>query len=90
MRGKVLKRMVMLMMFYCKTTLEDDALYNVALYKPACQSSVFNGWGADNGNDGRKSGIARDGIHTMLDNNNWWRVDLMDNYVISSIILTNR
>lgn len=34
MQSKDLNRIVMLLMFYIKTTLEDDTVYNVALYKP--------------------------------------------------------
>lgn len=85
--------------FVCLQTLSDlfclissGQLYNVALYKPAFQSSVFGGNIPDRGNDGRMNGwiSSRNCIHTELDNIGWWMVDLVDSYVIRGIFLTNR
>lgn len=73
-------------------SMANDRLLNVALYKPAFQSSVFEGNVADRGNDGRMDGkiSSRNCMHTVFEKNSWWLVDLMDDYVIESLILTNR
>ncbi|XP_059148118.1 fucolectin-like [Physella acuta] len=74
------------------SSLADDTLFNAALYKPAFQSSVFQGNSAERGNDGRMRGEMNSGncMHTLCQNNSWWMVDLMDDYVIHGIFLTNR
>ncbi|XP_059179606.1 fucolectin-6-like [Physella acuta] len=79
-------------MHYCIPTLGDDVLYNVALYKPAFQSSVYFEWYAEKGNDGKKKAVTTSDAcctHTLYENNSWWMVDLLDTYVISSVVLTN-
>lgn len=94
MQDNVLKMALLLglLLNYCVTTFGDDTLHNVALYKPAFQSSVYYEWYAEKGNDGKKKGVATSDIcctHTLYENNSWWMVDLLDSYVVTSIVLTN-
>ena len=50
---------------------------NLALFKPARQSSTFGVWGPEKGVDGMRSGPGRfGGFHTDLETNPWWEVDL--------------
>lgn len=88
----LMKVVLGLLMHYCMPTLGEDMLYNVALYKPAYQSSLYGKWFANYGNDGRTSGFVHNNvcIHTLSEYNSWWMVDLLDTFVIKSIILTNR
>lgn len=94
MRYNTLKlaQIVIFLMQSSMSTLEDNILYNVALYKPAFQSTVFSVRRAENGNNGIKSewmDIVQCS-QTLNRNNSWWMVDLLDMYLIKSIILTNR
>ncbi len=60
---------------------------NVALNKPATQSSTEFGLGASIAVDGNISGNSF--THTDFEQG-WWRVDLLDEYDISRIYITNR
>jgi len=70
---------------------------NVALRGKATQSQRYQG-GADvfgaayNAIDGNRDFNFRDGscTHTSEQTNPWWRVDLLESYVITSIKITNR
>uniref|UniRef100_M4A8A0 Si:ch211-215k15.4 n=1 Tax=Xiphophorus maculatus TaxID=8083 RepID=M4A8A0_XIPMA len=71
---------------------------NVALRGKATQSSQFLGepWnafvGASNAIDGNLNADLTKGscTHTETENNPWWRVDLLDSYIVTQVIITNR
>lgn len=79
---------------YCTDNTENTL--NVALKKPASQSSVYieNGFhhSASLAVDGNKDGrIWRKSMAiTRQDTNAWWSVDLLGDYVIKEIVLYNR
>lgn len=67
---------------------------NIALNKPARQSSISQ-WStgpndASGGNDGKKSDGVGWGFHTDKEDNPWWQVDLEKQYWIGEIRLYNR
>ncbi|MGI4798125.1 MAG: discoidin domain-containing protein [Janthinobacterium lividum] len=70
-------------------------LDNVALVKPAWQSSTSN-WSksddawidAEGGNNGRLD--VEYGFHTEAETQPWWTVDLMQTYLISKVCIHNR
>jgi hypothetical protein len=62
---------------------------NLALGKPARQSSTYSGeYAAANAVDGRKDDGSM--FHTNNEMNPWWQVDLQGNYTLSYIMLYNR
>ncbi|XP_055359191.1 fucolectin-4 [Betta splendens] len=67
---------------------------NVALRGKATQSHrIQHPFGAAyNAIDGNRNPNANAGscTHTIQQNNPWWRVDLLDTYVITSVVITNR
>ncbi len=65
---------------------------NIALHKPAKQSSVFEVAAANRAVDGNTNGHwgQRSVTHTHGGNNPWWEVDLLGVYDISSITIYNR
>jgi len=65
---------------------------NIALRRPARQSSTYGGAGANRAVDGNPSGQWKDGsiTHTMNGPNEWWEVDLPDEAVIERIVLWPR
>jgi beta-galactosidase len=65
---------------------------NVALNKPATQSSTSYGGLAARAVDGNTSGLWEKGsvTHTSNNLNAWWEVDLQNSYQITSIELWNR
>lgn len=66
---------------------------NVALGKPARQSSVYNGWAEANlANDGNTAGSFHAGsvTATNADLGAWWQVDLGELHEVSEVILYNR
>ncbi|XP_050969668.1 uncharacterized protein LOC127167583 [Labeo rohita] len=64
----------------------------VKLSGNAAQSSVFEYYRADRAIDGIKHapGAASFCTHSMMEKNPWWRLDLLDNYYISTVTITNR
>ncbi|XP_064410085.1 fucolectin-like [Latimeria chalumnae] len=90
--------LVLLCGLFCEGFCFYPGLENVALRGKATQSSVYTK------QDGFHLGIAINGIdgnhnsnyflgsctHTAIENNPWWRVDLLDVYRISRIVITNR
>ncbi|XP_076468630.1 uncharacterized protein LOC143299363 isoform X2 [Babylonia areolata] len=70
------------------------ALTNVALNKPALQSSYHPSYGhPEKAVDGSKSTSIAQCTHTAdVDNNpnRWWRVDLMGLFEVSAVVITNR
>jgi len=70
---------------------------NLALHKPATQSSVYRGTGIDQGpqfgNDGILESRPRDPyllVMTEADNPPWWQVDLQGVYTLTQLKLYNR
>jgi hypothetical protein len=69
--------------------LTAEPTTNLALGKPAQQSSTYSGaYPASNGVDGRKDDGSM--FHTGIERNPWWQVDLQGNYALSYIMLYNR
>eukprot|EP00949_MAST-11_sp_MAST-11-sp1_P000971 g971.t1 len=59
--------------------------------KPAKQSSIYNHRGPEIAVDGNLSGEGEENcMHTLMDQNAWWEVDLGRNAVINTIKLWNR
>ncbi len=74
---------------------EMDLQTNLALHKPASQSSTLKeyggNWNASRGVDGVKTGNLWDGgPHTDNEENPWWQVDLGGIYDLSYALLYNR
>ncbi len=69
-----------------------QTLDNVALGKPATQSSTLSTYGPMRAVDGNLSGVLGDSSlsHTNLDAQAWWEVDLGASYSIATIHLHNR
>jgi hypothetical protein len=72
-------------------------IVNLALNKPARQSSVYGGTGVDQGPhfgvDGIRESVPRDPyllVHTNADNPPWWQVDLQNVYALTELRLYNR
>ena len=68
-------------------------LQNVALHKPASQSSQHSYWAASGAVDGntRNDAEGKSCSHTQGGNTlNWLRVDLQGLYVVYSVKITNR
>lgn len=67
---------------------------NLALGRPAIQSSTYAGTGEDQraarGVDGKRAKDPGDMFHTKADNPPWWILDLGGNYTLSMIRLHNR
>ncbi|KAG7216432.1 hypothetical protein INR49_001918 [Caranx melampygus] len=86
-------RLLLLLMW----TYSAYSYQNVALRGKATQSNRYNGepWGfgaAYNAIDGNRESkfIAGSCSHTTSESDPWWRVDLLDSYIITSIVITNR
>ncbi|KAK7177212.1 hypothetical protein R3I93_001256 [Phoxinus phoxinus] len=64
----------------------------VKLTGNAVQSSVYQYWNAERAVDGRKyaPGAASFCAHTNEENSPWWRLDLLDEYYVSAVTITNR
>jgi hypothetical protein len=65
---------------------------NIALGKPASQSSVYNTtWNANKGNDGNADSTITNNhcFHTKNNTSPWWEVDLQAVYTISQVNITN-
>ncbi|KAM7176074.1 uncharacterized protein RBU57_001934 isoform 3-T3 [Macrochelys suwanniensis] len=70
---------------------------NLALGRPAIQSSTYENYGlgkamAGNAVDGKRDGIWEQGScsHTQYDTEPWWKVDLGSQHSISAVIVKNR
>jgi hypothetical protein len=68
-----------------RTGADEDE--NIALFKPAIQSSIWEGYPASMGTDG----ILTNFTHTATgDMTPWWLVDLGETFVINQIVIHNR
>lgn len=85
---------VFVLLLLLGTCCSDSIFENVALRGKATQSSrhgdAFSA--AYNAIDGNRDSTHTHGscTHTAGQTNPWWRVDLLDVYTISSVIITNR
>ncbi|MBI1355066.1 MAG: tandem-95 repeat protein [Acidobacteria bacterium] len=68
---------------------ETDAV-NVALGKPAQQSSAWDDLGPQNAVDGSLAGAEQQVSHTLQEAQAWWQVDLEQATEISEVVLWNR
>ena len=75
-----------------KLLLSLSAPYNLALRRPASQSTTAHGGLASRANDGNKDNIYNQGScsHTREENYPWWKVDLGGVYKISGVNITSR
>lgn len=82
-----------------QTSTGGAAIVNLALHKPATQSSVYRGTGIDQGpqfgNDGILESQPRDPFLLVITDPNdtnlaWWRVDLQGVYALTQLKLYNR
>ncbi|CAN9514476.1 unnamed protein product [Ophioblennius macclurei] len=66
---------------------------NVALRGKATQSAQYNYFlaAASNAIDGNRNAVFGAGscIHTAVGTNPWWRVDLLESYIVTSVSITN-
>ncbi|XP_070539402.1 uncharacterized protein [Ptychodera flava] len=69
-----------------------DELPNVALMKPAEQVSISSGGVPSKAVDGNLNSDYEFGscIHTRLENEPWWRVDLLKDYRVYRVVFINR
>uniref|UniRef100_A0A3B4CUL5 Fucolectin tachylectin-4 pentraxin-1 domain-containing protein n=1 Tax=Pygocentrus nattereri TaxID=42514 RepID=A0A3B4CUL5_PYGNA len=65
---------------------------NVALGGTATQSSIYSNYFASNAVDGNRDGIVSRGSCSMVYNDfsPWWKVDLLKQHKVFSVIITNR
>jgi hypothetical protein len=82
--------------FKAMQSVATPLLPNIALRKPASQSSIYDGpvstpMGAHvrgHANNGVHTGSF--GFHTQREERPWWRVDLLDQYVVHEVHIYNR
>ncbi|XP_041842997.1 fucolectin-7-like [Melanotaenia boesemani] len=93
----IMKHIVIFSLLFCVPVYATYTPQNVALRGKATQSWRYRGdWdafgAAYNVIDGNRESNFKAGScsHTAEGNNPWWRVDLLDSYIITSIIITNR
>ncbi|XP_021327523.1 uncharacterized protein isoform X2 [Danio rerio] len=65
---------------------------NVQLNGYAVQSSIYEYWHAQSGNDGIKFAPGQNSFctHTKTNTNPWWILDLLDTYYVDFVTITNR
>ncbi|CAK6978250.1 fucolectin-7-like [Scomber scombrus] len=88
---------VLLLLVFLGTCLAYQ-YQNVALRGKATQSHRYEGepgrafGAASNAIDGNRESFYRAGscTHTVEQTNPWWRVDLLESYVVTSVVITNR
>jgi hypothetical protein len=81
--------LILVYLFAVSVSSAQGPTANIALGKPARQSSTYSGeYAAANAVDGRKDDGSM--FHTNNEMNPWWQVDLQGNYTLSHIMLYNR
>ena len=67
-------------------------LLDLALYQPATQVSVYGGSGASRAVDGNKNKDWHQGscMHTEVEKDPWWRVDLGASLPVAEVFVVNR
>ncbi|XP_046554275.1 fucolectin-like [Haliotis rubra] len=65
---------------------------NIALGKPASQSTTWRNFSASRANNGNRASHFSSGScsHTEHETTNWWQVDLQGMYSIASVFIVNR
>uniref|UniRef100_A0A4W5QSM7 C-type lectin domain-containing protein n=1 Tax=Hucho hucho TaxID=62062 RepID=A0A4W5QSM7_9TELE len=63
---------------------------NLAMNGVATQSSLYGNRDASDAIDGKRNTHYESCTHTLKDSNPWWRVDLLNEYRITEVTLTNR
>jgi len=70
---------------------DGELLVNLALNKPASQSTTGHNGPAGLAVDGRDSGVYSHGTCThTLESHGWWRVDLLDSFTVHRVSIKNR
>ncbi|XP_031135293.1 fucolectin-5-like isoform X1 [Sander lucioperca] len=91
---RTMKRSSVLLLLFLLGTCSAYTYQNVALRGKATQSNRFaDMYGfAHNAIDGNRESDYSAGscTHTVEQTNPWWRVDLLESYIVTSIIITNR
>uniref|UniRef100_A0A3Q2ZAN4 Si:ch211-215k15.4 n=1 Tax=Kryptolebias marmoratus TaxID=37003 RepID=A0A3Q2ZAN4_KRYMA len=94
---RIMKHLILLHLLLFLPTYSASTYQNVALRGKATQSQRYSGnWdvfaAAYNAIDGNRDPVFNHGscTHTQTHVNPWWRVDLLDCYIIDHIIITNR
>ncbi|XP_078108279.1 uncharacterized protein LOC144519184 [Sander vitreus] len=89
-----MKRSSVLLLLFLLGTCSAYTYQNVALRGKATQSNHFaDMYGfAHNAIDGNRESDYKAGscTHTIEQTSPWWRVDLLESYIVTSIIITNR
>ncbi|XP_013883757.1 fucolectin [Austrofundulus limnaeus] len=92
-----MKHLVLLHLLFFLPAFSASSYENVALRGKATQSQLYRAeWSAfaiaSNAIDGNRDSTFFDGscTHTQTMLNPWWRVDLLDRYVIDHVVITNR
>ncbi|XP_069568013.1 fucolectin-4 [Brachyistius frenatus] len=87
-------KLIVFLLLLLPATSPASAYKNVALRGKATQSNRYeNVFGsASNAIDGNRESDFHAGscTHTDEQNNPWWRVDLLESYVVTEVIVTNR
>ncbi|XP_075937241.1 uncharacterized protein LOC142937972 [Anarhichas minor] len=90
---RIMKLSILVLLLLLETC-SANTYENVALRGKATQSDRWeHAFGAAyNAIDGNRDGIYASGscTHTDLETNPWWRVDLLDSYIVTSVVITNR
>uniref|UniRef100_A0A3Q3GWB8 Si:ch211-215k15.4 n=1 Tax=Labrus bergylta TaxID=56723 RepID=A0A3Q3GWB8_9LABR len=89
-----MKRSSVLLLHLLLGSCSTYAYENVALRGKATQSTRhLHPWSsADNAIDGNRDTNSGSGscTHTLVEANPWWRVDLLESYIVTSLVITNR
>ncbi|XP_062278797.1 fucolectin-4-like [Scomber scombrus] len=93
-----MKQVSVLLLLLFVGTCSAYTYQNVALRGKATQSHRWEGapgrafGAASNAIDGNRESFYRAGscTHTVEQTNPWWRVDLLESYVVTSVVITNR
>ncbi|XP_007569935.1 fucolectin-1-like [Poecilia formosa] len=93
MKHVVLFHLLLLFGMYSAQNYQNVALRGRATQSQRYQGAEWGGFGAaSNAIDGNRNSAFQDGScsHTERQSNPWWRVDLLDSYVVTQVIVTNR
>ncbi|KAK1880587.1 Fucolectin-4 [Dissostichus eleginoides] len=87
----MMKLSVFLLMLLMETC-SASTYQNVALRGKATQSDRYEYGFASNAIDGNRENRFHSGscTHTVGESNPWWRVDLLEPYIVTSVIISNR
>uniref|UniRef100_A0A4W5QZB8 C-type lectin domain-containing protein n=1 Tax=Hucho hucho TaxID=62062 RepID=A0A4W5QZB8_9TELE len=74
----------------CELEVYGTPAGNLAMNGVATQSSLYGNRDASDAIDGKRNTHYESCTHTLKDSNPWWRVDLLNEYRITEVTLTNR